>query len=53
MLQELQVTRRISGGEIIANLGLEVKADAVIVGVVTLLFSNTKLILSDTLYVPF
>ena len=52
-LQELQLARRISGGEIIANLGLEAKADAVIVGVVTSLFSNIKLILSDTLYVLF
>ncbi|KAJ8621978.1 hypothetical protein MRB53_030507 [Persea americana] len=32
-LQELQVTRRISGDEIIANLGLEAKADTVTVGV--------------------
>ncbi|KAJ8649148.1 hypothetical protein MRB53_002171 [Persea americana] len=32
-LQELQVTRRISGGEIITNLGLEAKANAVTVGV--------------------
>ena len=51
-LQELQVTRRISGEEIIVNLGLEAKADAVSVGVVTLLFSVIKLIFSDTLYVP-
>ena len=34
-LQELQVNRRLSGREIIVNLGLEAKAEAVSVGVVT------------------
>ena len=53
MLQDLQVNRKPSGGEIIVNLGSEAKAEAVSVGVVTLLFSDIKLILSDTLYVSF
>ncbi|WP_438817113.1 hypothetical protein, partial [Streptomyces clavifer] len=51
-MQELQVNRRLSGGEIIVNLGSDAKAEAVPVGVVTLLFSNIRLVLSDTLYVP-
>ena len=37
-LQGFRETKRLSGGEIISNLGLKAKADAVTVGVVTLLF---------------
>lgn len=51
-LQGFRETRRLSNGEIIVNLGSEAKVDAVSVRVITLCFSDNKLILSDTLYVP-
>ena len=51
LLQGFRETRRLSDGEIIVDLGSEAKADAISVGVITLCFSNNKLILSDTLYV--
>ena len=51
-LQGFQETRRLSDGEIIINLGSDAKAEAVLVGVITLCFSDNKLILSDTLYEP-
>ena len=51
-LQRFRETRRLSGGEVIFNLGSDAKAKAVSVGVVTLCFSDIKLVLSDTLYVP-
>ena len=51
LLQKFRKTRRHSGGKIIVNVGSNAKAEAMSVGVVTICFSNNKLILSDTLYV--
>ena len=51
-LQGFRETRRLSGREIIVNLGSDAKLKAVSIGVVALLFSDIKLVLSDTLYVP-
>ena len=50
-LQGFRETKRISGGEIIINLGLDAKAKTVSVGVVTLLFLDIKMVLSDILYI--
>ena len=52
-LRGFRETRMLSGREIIVNLGSDAKAEAVLVGVVTLCFSGNKLVLSDTLYVPY
>ena len=48
-LQGFWETRRLSGGEIIVNLGSDAKAEASSVEVINLCFSNNKLVLSDTL----